>query len=63
MTWLAYKLSYELTNTSFYGLETYKVVAQDSKGAYSDVISVQVGIMEIKCINNGKCKGVNHQLV
>lgn len=60
MAWLAYKVSYQLSNNSYYGLESMKLVAQDSTGTYSDVVTVEVGIMEMKCVNNGKCKGKFH---
>jgi hypothetical protein len=52
--WKGVSVIYTQDNTSFVGIETIKLVAQDENGTFSDVINVQLVIMENKC-QHGKC--------
>ncbi|XP_052806219.1 uncharacterized protein LOC128235437 [Mya arenaria] len=37
------------------GIKRLKLAARDSSGSYSDVISIELWIMAMKCMNGGKC--------
>ncbi|XP_053401006.1 uncharacterized protein LOC123523226 isoform X2 [Mercenaria mercenaria] len=56
--WKGIYINYTRADTSFIGLDTIKIVAQDEAGAFSDVVSITLVIMENKC-RHGKCKSLN----
>ncbi|XP_053400990.1 uncharacterized protein LOC123541000 [Mercenaria mercenaria] len=56
--WKGVSINYTQENTSFIGLDTIKVVAQDENGIFSDVVSVTLVVMENKC-QHGQCKSLN----
>ncbi|WAR05119.1 hypothetical protein MAR_020488, partial [Mya arenaria] len=55
-----YKIQYVIKRDELqnFGIEHLKLVARDSRETYSDVISLELWIMAMKCINGGQCRSI-----
>ena len=56
MTWFLAVIKYT-QSTSYTGVDQLQLVIQDSEGAYSDVITINIVMMEMPCLHGGECLG------
>ena len=59
MTWFLAEIKYT-QSTSYTGVDQLQLVIQDSEGAYSDVITINIVMMEMPCLHGGECLGKFH---
>ena len=59
MTWFLAGIKYS-QSTSYTGVDQFQLVIQDLEGAFSDVITINIVMMEMPCLNGGECLGKFH---
>ena len=56
MSWLYVTVTY-IQPSDYYGYDYIKLYVKDDKNATSDVITLQIAVMESPCQNKGQCQG------